>query len=214
MGKTWTPAEDAQIKHWYDHGVPAQTVADRLGVSISAIRNRAHRIDAVHRRMDRTLAERFYDFVLPEPNSGCWLWTGSVDRKGYGQLRVAQEGTGSLRYATHVALELAGRPISPGLCACHTCDMPACVNPDHLFLGTHQQNIADAKGKGRMVPPPVYRGAAVHNAKFTEQEIAKIKRAFLDGMSLRGACRAFGIKSPTHASYIRSGKVWSHVQPT
>lgn len=107
------------------------------------------------RRQTRTVEERFLDFVSPEPNSGCWLWGGSCDRKGYGQLRLAQRGPGSLQYATHISLQIVGRPVPNGLSACHTCDNPGCVNPDHLFIGTHKENMADCVAKGRSSKPPI-----------------------------------------------------------
>lgn len=101
------------------------------------------------------LAERFEAKFIPEPNSGCWLWFGSIDRKGYGQIRMpGKVGEGRLRYATHVSLELAGRPLPDGLWALHHCDMPACVNPDHLFAGTQLDNQQDSLRKGRHYKPP------------------------------------------------------------
>ena len=95
------------------------------------------------------------DYVSCEPNSGCWLWDGSYDRKDYGQLRVARRGAGSLRPATHIALELAGRSVPVGKLVCHHCDVPACVNPGHLFIGTARDNTQDMMRKGRNSPPPI-----------------------------------------------------------
>lgn len=103
----------------------------------------------------KAMADRFWKFVSPEPNSGCWLWEGSTDKRGYGQLRLSSSGPGSLAYATHVSLALAGRHVPSGKCACHHCDNPPCVNPDHLFIGTQLDNMRDAKAKGRMSPPPL-----------------------------------------------------------
>lgn len=103
-----------------------------------------------------SLSERFERKFIPEPNSGCWLWTGSVDSKGYGQIRMPGKARqGRLRYATHISLELAGHEIPDGLEACHHCDNPCCVNPDHLFVGTHQDNMRDSWRKGRASKPPL-----------------------------------------------------------
>lgn len=90
---------------------------------------------------------RFWRYASPEPNSGCWLWVGSCDTRHYGQLRCVN----GLRYATHIAMELDGRPRPfPNACARHKCDNPNCVNPDHLEWGTQADNINDAKVRGRM----------------------------------------------------------------
>lgn len=92
-----------------------------------------------------TLAERFEKKNVPEPNSGCSLWFGACDQGGYGQLRV----DGRCMPATHIALELAGRPVPVGMRACHRCDNPPCVNADHLFVGDQIANVADMIAKGR-----------------------------------------------------------------
>lgn len=94
----------------------------------------------------RPLETRFWSKVSPEPNSGCWLWLGSAHRLGYGQLRV--EGRAVL--ATHVSLQLAGRPRPfPEACARHKCDNPNCVNPDYLEWGTLKDNTQDSIKRGR-----------------------------------------------------------------
>lgn len=92
------------------------------------------------------LRERFLHYSSPEPNSGCWLWTGTIIEKGYGRLCV----NGKTVLATHVSLELDGRP-RPGaqFCALHTCDNPSCVNPEHLYWGTIQDNSNDMVARGR-----------------------------------------------------------------
>lgn len=95
------------------------------------------------------LQERFMRHVEPEPNSGCWLWTGSLFRNGYGKFSVVIDGKRSTQYAHRVAWESANGPIPLGMCVLHSCDVRSCVLAEHLFLGTKQDNSADMARKGR-----------------------------------------------------------------
>ena len=89
-------------------------------------------------------SERFDRLYMPEPNSGCWLWTGAAIGSGYGQMWAF----GKPRSATHVSWFLR-YGVWPDLNVLHRCDTPPCVNPDHLFLGTAADNFYDMKNKGR-----------------------------------------------------------------
>lgn len=93
-----------------------------------------------------TALQRIEFYSMPEPNSGCWLWFGSTDRRGYSQLRFQ----GRLWQASQLSLISTGasRP-SLEFGACHKCDNPACVNPEHLFWGTQKDNVLDMRAKGR-----------------------------------------------------------------
>ena len=96
------------------------------------------------------LNERFARKYIPEPNSGCWLWTGSSNHRGYGTINAGGPTPGS-RLAHRVSWTLANGEIPDGLWVLHRCDVPSCVNPDHLFLGTHDANMEDMVAKGRSV---------------------------------------------------------------
>lgn len=80
--------------------------------------------------------DRFHAMVLPEPNSGCWLWMGTVNENGYGQFRL----DGKMRRAHRVAYEAYKKAIPEGLTLDHKCRVRCCVNPDHLEPVTHEEN--------------------------------------------------------------------------
>lgn len=87
---------------------------------------------------------------MPEPNTGCILWTGHLCARGYGRIGYASKGSAVLVH--RIAYECANGPIPRGMVVCHTCDTPMCVNPDHLFVGTQKDNMRDMFKKGRGNP--------------------------------------------------------------
>ena len=119
---------------------------------------------------------RFESFVSPEPNTGCWLWAGNVNRKGYGSVSIRR----STNDAAHrVSWRLHRGEIPFTFWVLHKCDVPSCVNPDHLFLGTCADNLQDMARKGRQVfqrhPEKAPRGRRNGNAKLDELQVMAIR---------------------------------------
>lgn len=112
-------------------------------------------------KLDNALRKRFFLYVHPEPNTGCWLWSGGYCKGGYGAFSVRKGDRWGQVKASHVSLALDGRPLPSHLIACHSCDFPPCVNPDHLFSGTYKDNNIDCVQKKRrgkrpqLVAPPI-----------------------------------------------------------
>lgn len=115
-----------------------------------------------------SVLERFEAQYIPEPMSGCWLWIGSVRReeKPYGQIGV----NGKIISAHRLSYQIHNGEIPDGLWVLHKCDNPACVNPDHLFLGTGNDNVADRGRKGRTA-----RGPSHGSAKLTYEQADAIR---------------------------------------
>jgi hypothetical protein len=147
------------------------------------------------------IRERLEANSIPEPNSGCLLWLHGLTAAGYARLRV----NGVEVYAHRLAWELAnGQSIPTGMCVCHKCDVPSCINPDHLFIGTHADNMADMARKGRKVQ---VRGEAIGGAKLTAENVRELRAAV--GTRREIAAR-FGI-STSHLDKIRTGQKWGHI---
>jgi hypothetical protein len=101
--------------------------------------------------MNASVETRFWKYVAPIPDDrGCWEWSGSLMVVGYGQLNVDKRPVGAHR----LSWEIHNGTIPNGLHILHRCDNKSCVNPAHLFLGTHLDNMADAHAKGILTGAP------------------------------------------------------------
>ena len=145
--------------------------------------------------------ERFWQNVLAEPNSGCWLWMGSVGGHGYGQ--IAKDG--GPKTAHRLSWEMQFGPVPPDKWVLHRCDTRSCVNPAHMFLGTAADNNWDKVSKGRSNS---VRGERCGRAKLTEKDVRTIKN--LKWLNSSEISRLYGV-APNSVSLIRRGKSWKHV---
>lgn len=147
----------------------------------------------------KSTMERFWEKV--NRTDHCWNWIGSIDNAGYGRITVA----GKTCKAHRVSWEDAFGLIAGSLFVLHRCDNRACVRPDHLFLGTHKDNMADMQSKGRAAPiAHNYIGERNPRAKLTELQA---RRAKYGTDRLCDLAREFGVPDSTLRN-IRRGKNW------
>ena len=153
----------------------------------------------------KAVAARFAGTRLPEADDfarwvdkagDCWVWTGALDKDGYGIFSYLSK----THRAAKVALKLDGRPVPDGMYACHHCDNPACVRPDHLYPGTPTQNMADAISRNR-----VCRGEA--RSPLTAEMVREIRASTETNKTLR---RRYKVSNAT-ISNIRLRKTWGHL---
>ena len=150
--------------------------------------------------MTNTLEDQLERYI-PEPNSGCWLWDGPYYRAGYGIFccrGYAEKRAHRFFYEYYVG------PIPDGLFVCHKCDVPSCVNPDHLFVGSNADNMADMVHKGRSAD---LRGEKSSMAKLTSAAVREILTSDDSGAVLAAK---FGVARST-VNAVMSGKTWKHV---
>jgi hypothetical protein len=161
---------------------------------------------------------RFQLFVRKMPN-GCWLWSGHRMRNGYATISVE----GYPRLAHRVSWELHRGPIPEGMHVLHACDVNcppgdvayrACVNPDHLFLGTNLENHRDSVAKGREASGErshAVKGTACHSAKLTERDVRDIRRHAAGGATYGALGRQYGVSNVAIRKLVLR-KSWRHVE--
>ena len=145
-----------------------------------------------------------------EITESCWIWRGAINKSGYGNIRFKKKCLMSHRVSWMI---YRGDP-KDDICVCHKCDNRLCVNPDHLFLGTKQENSQDAIKKKRHVffGFEKARGGIYNNTnKLTEDEVREIRKLKSNGMSGLKLAEMFNVANPTIYS-ICNWKIWKHVK--
>lgn len=158
-----------------------------------------------------TFRERFWKKVdkngpAPQhrPELGqCWIWNGSKNDSGYGQMQRGIRGAGLVR-ATQASKLINGEQLPSGHIYLHKCDNPSCVNPTHLIAGTHADNVRDKISKGR-IGWGVSVGESHPNSKLCRESIETIKHS---GLSSKALALMFGV-NPSTINRIKNGTSWA-----
>jgi hypothetical protein len=143
----------------------------------------------------------FWNRVKVDGPDECWPWQGSINPDGYGITSWA----GKTINAHRLAFFFSGGVLTEGMCACHTCDNPACCNPTHLFAGTHKENMADRDKKGRQA-----KGVQMKRGMLTDDKVLALRNERNQGMTLRALADKYGICK--HAAWeVAKGVTWKHL---
>lgn len=150
---------------------------------------------------------RFWSKALIDDSDKCWEWQACIHVSGYGQFNTNPD----IERAHRVAYKLVVGSIPEGMCVCHTCDNELCVNPNHLWIGTHADNNKDMMRKGRGRWRGV-RGEENINSKLTESNVMEIRRLYGAGnYSQRQLAKRYEVARGTVADVIHR-RTWKHIE--
>ena len=155
---------------------------------------------------DKTTEQRFWEKV--DKSGDCWEWTGAKNDSGYGFIR-----NGDMERAHRFSYELAKGEIPANMHVLHSCDNPGCVNPKHLSIGTHQDNVQDMmdKQRGNRHHGNHVKGEEVHTAKLTESDIREIRKMNIKRGDITSLAIRYGV-SPKNMSRIIHDEIWKDVK--
>lgn len=183
-----------------DHGMPARTVLDRFNGGEKG-QARVEELMRRHRnpwhRPPVTKASKVPDKIrrrIKVNARGCWIWQGGKNIAGYGL--VVFDGKSQLVH--RLVKRIAYGPIPATLHVCHKCDVPACCNPDHLFVGTPADNARDCRNKGR------------GRCKLTAPQVVEIRARHAKKATLSELARGYGVSRQTIKSIV-TGRTWANV---
>lgn len=131
-------------------------------------------------KLRKSLSERFHEKIIPITESGCWLWIGATKELGYGVIGLGRRTQGTSK-AHRVSWELYNGNIPKGMNVLHKCDIPSCVNPKHLFIGTLSDNMKDCVNKKRNFVPNNSKENAKW-AKLNNQSVEHIRKKEMSGV--------------------------------
>ena len=139
---------------------------------------------------------RFWNHV--QKTESCWPWIGARHRNGYGAMNYS----GRIMRVHRISWLINNGAIPEGKQILHTCDNPLCVNPDHLFVGTNSDNMADKVRKGRQA-----KGENQGSSKLQENSVREIRQKYQQGISQRELAKQYNVSTPA-ISQIVTKKCW------
>lgn len=169
---------------------------------------------------DPAVLARFWKYV--EPTSDCWLWRGAKHRQGYGSFFLARINAKHTTILAHRFMyQIIHGILPPELCVCHTCDMPPCVNPAHLFTGTPAENNHDRARKGRTkanvgltmqhMPERRARGSRQGSARLLDADVVRIRSLYQEGgHSHQQLAHEYGVAKNTIQKVLHR-ITWTHL---
>lgn len=161
---------------------------------------------AMHVSKGMSIEERFERRHRKDGEDGCWLWTAATDKDGYGIFGSSYDGQTFKRAHRYSWVAHNDQSIPKGMFVCHKCDVPGCVNPEHLFLGTVADNHEDMDRKGRRRAP--FKGEMHPTAILTEEHVRAI---LVDPRSWTEIAQAYGV-APNTIGSIKNRVSWQHVE--
>ena len=151
----------------------------------------------------RPAIERFMKLIEKQPN-GCWHWIGNRSPQGYGQFH--RDGDHKAMRAHRFSFAHFKGEIPKGLYVCHSCDVPCCVNPEHLYTATNSENIKDAFKRGRVS----HVGEKHNRAKLTERDVLTMREKRKRGETCRKLAVHYNVHVQTVVKIV-GGKAWTHL---
>jgi hypothetical protein len=155
------------------------------------------------------LDDIFWNKVDKTGENSCWNWCGSSNNKGYGMHYVRGRKPHRKWLAHRISYEAHKGTIPDGMLVLHSCDNPRCVNPEHLRVGTHKENVADMDERNRRVPPRL-SGELNHNTKLTGPQVIQMRLDYLAGKKKGDIAKENGMTIDSVGDVLL-GRSWAHL---